>query len=461
MRKAFRILAFIALIILSLLAAVAIIAVAFSFLDVSEEASNGGMTVATLVVWAAMVAYVYKRMFRSTRKQKPVPTPNADQPAASDLDADYKDKLAVYERLRREIAIYDEKLSFIELGVYEPHFDFDDSERFKDEITRSRAKQKEMVASKGSCNYPTNMTLEGSLSKGRAMMNRQMRLTMRAFNNECEAAISNTRWNNVNAMERRILNAAKQINSANQSLGMTITDEYVALKLEELYLTHEYREQQKAEKNERAERARQEREEKALVRAAERAEQEEARRRKALEQARAEAEAGSATDELLQRIAGLEQELETAKAETERARSMAEKTKSGYVYVISNVGAFGEDVIKIGLTRRLDPEDRVRELGDASVPFSFDTHAMIYSDEAPALEAALHKEFDDRRVNIANLRKEFFRISLDEVEKAVRRLAPDASFFKDREAQEWYETMARRNKMLEAEGDGFPSSLTE
>ena len=114
------------------------------------------------------------------------------------------------------------------------------------------------------------------------MMNRQMRLTMRAFNNECEAAISNTRWNNVNAMEKRVMNAAKQINAANKSLEIEIVDEYVALKLDELYLTHEYREQQKVEKDERAEKARHEREEKALLLMVERAEKDEARRRQEL-----------------------------------------------------------------------------------------------------------------------------------------------------------------------------------
>jgi len=133
------------------------------------------------------------------------------------------------------------------------------------------------------------------------------------------------------------------------------------------------------------------------------------------------------------------------------------------VYIISNVGSFGEDVVKIGLTRRLDPDDRVRELGDASVPFSFDTHAMIYSDAAPALEFALHKEFADRRINMSNFRKEFFRVSLDEVEEAVARLAPDASFFKDREAQEWHETMARRNVELldlqSAAAKSLPASI--
>jgi len=167
-----------------------------------------------------------------------------------------------------------------------------------------------------------------------------------------------------------------------------------------------------------------------------------------LEKIRQEAGLGQPNETLKQKIAELEAQLAEAHAESERARAMAQVTRSGYVYIISNVGSFGEDVVKIGLTRRLDPDDRVRELGDASVPFTFDTHAMIYSEEAPALESALHKEFEDRRVNMANMRKEFFRVTLEEVQDAVARLAPDANFFKDREAQDWHETMARRNKML-------------
>ena len=274
------------------------------------------------------------------------------------------------------------------------------------------------------------------------MINRQTRLTLRAFNNECEAAIANTRWNNVNAMEKRVLNAAKQIDSANNSMNLTIADAYVALRLEKLRLTHEYRERVKLEREERAELARAEREEKKLLAEVEAAEREEARYHQLLDKARKEAGADSG------RIAELEAALAEAHTASERARAMAEMTRSGYVYIISNVGSFGEDVVKIGLTRRLDPDDRVRELGDASVPFGFDTHAMIYSDEAPRLEHALHAEFADRRINVANMRKEFFRVSLDQVEEAVARLAPDAGFFKDREAQEWHETLARRNKTL-------------
>ncbi len=288
------------------------------------------------------------------------------------------------------------------------------------------------------------------------MINRQTRLTMRAFNNECEAAIANARWNNVVAMERRILNAAKRIDSANASMNLVLNRNYIALKLDELRLTHEYRERLKIEKDERAELARAEREEKKLLAEAEAAEREERRYAELLNKARNQA----TVDE--SRIAELEETLAEAQAKSERARAMAETTRSGYVYTISNIGSFGDDMVKIGSTRRLDPDDRVRELGGASVPFRFDTHAMIYSEDAPALEAALHTQFTDRRVNASNLRKEFFRIALDEIEEAVRTLAPDAGFFKDREAQEWHETLALRRQVLvdmQKASDAFPESI--
>ena len=370
--------------------------------------------------------------------------------------ATYTEKRSVLRKLEQQVAIYDERLSFAELGIYEPHFDFGDSATYKESIRLLRDRQKAMVSSKRATICPTDWTVEGSRSKGKTMINRQTRLTMRAFNNECEAAVANTRWNNVVAMEKRILNAAKQINSANASMRLEIDKGYVGLKLEELHLTHEYRERLKIEKEERAELARAAREEKKLLAEAEAAEREERRSAELLKKARNEA----GVDE--RRIATLEAALAEAQATSKRVRAMAQMTKSGYVYIVSNIGSFGEDVVKIGLTRRLDPDDRVRELGDASVPFRFDTHAMIYSEDAPALEVALHNEFSDRRVNASNLRKEFFRVSLDEVETAVGTLAPDSSFFKDREAQEWHETLSLRKQALadmQKASDEFPESL--
>jgi hypothetical protein len=297
------------------------------------------------------------------------------------------------------------------------------------------------------------------------MTNRNIRLTLRAFNNECEAAIANTRWNNVNAMEKRIVRAQEQIDKLNASNTTYISPQYVELKLRELYLTHEYREKIKAEREERAEAARLAREEQKLQRDLERAQEEEGHYAKLLERAKAEARqiVGPQLKAFEQQIATLEKDLAAAQAKTERAKAMAERTRSGYVYVISNIGSFGEGVIKIGLTRRLDPVDRVRELGDASVPFTFDTHAMIYSDDAPAVERALHAEFEATRINMQNMRKEFFRASIEDVEAAVIRVAPEAQFFRDIEAQEYRETLARRQNELEREAAlqsaEFPAEL--
>ncbi|QYY37213.1 DUF4041 domain-containing protein [Ruficoccus sp. ZRK36] len=372
------------------------------------------------------------------------------------LRSSYSEKKAIFDRLEAQVAVYDERLSFAELGVYEPHFDFNDSEAFKRRIKQVQELQKILVSEKTALQCPTAWTVDGSVSKGQVMINRQVRLSLRAFNNECGVAIANVRWNNVNAMEKRILAAEKAINRENGSMNIVINDSYVQLKIEELRLTHEYREQLKKEKDERAELARAEREEKRLLAEAEAAEREERKFQVLLDKARKAAGVDEA------RISELEAALAEARENSERAHAMAEMTQSGYVYIISNVGSFGNDVVKIGLTRRLNPDDRVRELGDASVPFTFDTHAMIYSEEAPALESALHKEFADRRINMVNMRKEFFCVTIEEVEEAVSRLAPNASFFKDREAQEWHETLARRNQMLEDlqwQGERFPAEL--
>ena len=309
-------------------------------------------------------------------------------------------------------------------------------------------KQKQMVSAKSAVLTNNNLTVDGSKAKGQTMINRQVRLTMRAFNNEAEAAIANVRWNNVNAMEKRIHAAVKSINDSNASVQIELSRAYVALKVDEIRLTHEFREKLKAERDKRAEAARLSREEAKLLRDAEASEREEVKYEALLNKARKEAETAVGNEALSGKVAMLEAELAKAHAATLRARAMAEMTRTGYVYIISNVGSFGEDVVKIGLTRRLDPDDRVRELGDASVPFLFDTHAMIYSENAPALEAALHTEFAGQRINLKNMRKEFFRVGIDAVEEAVTRLAPESAFFKDREAQEWHETMARRNASL-------------
>lgn len=367
-----------------------------------------------------------------------------------ELQASYKDKRHVYDGLLEQIAIFDETISFAEFGVYEPHFDFGDSEPYKWNIQAVRQLQKDAISAKVAIEQHTTWTVDGSSAKGQTMANRGIRLALRAFNAEADAAIANTRWNNAEAMLRRLRNARSQIDKANASLQIEISDAYLKLKEKELRLTHEYREQLKIERDLRSEERRLAREEKRLEQEAAKALAREEEYKALLQQARAEVGVTDSYEQLV-KIAELERQLAEAQNTAERAKAMAEKTKSGFVYIISNIGSFGDGIVKIGLTRRLDPTDRVRELGDASVPFLFDTHAMIYSDEAPALEAALHARFDDRRINAANMRKEFFRVSLNEVEQAVHELAPGANFHKDIEAQEFRETMAKRQQLLEAQ----------
>jgi hypothetical protein len=136
-------------------------------------------------------------------------------------------------------------------------------------------------------------------------------------------------------------------------------------------------------------------------------------------------------------VEALRAQLAEAEAKAQRAVSLAQLTKAGHVYVISNVGSFGPGVFKIGMTRRLKPMDRVHELGDASVPFPFDVHMMIRCEDAPRLEAALHQRFRARRVNRVNLRKEFFRVTIEEVVAAVREHHGEVEYTADAEALEY------------------------
>ena len=225
-----------------------------------------------------------------------------------------------------------------------------------------------------------------------------MKLSLRAFNGECDAVIAKVKWNNISKMEERIKKAYELINKLNETNNVGIYYTYFQLKLEELRLTYEYENKKQQEKEEQAEIRQRIREEAQLERDLLDAEKEEEKYQKLLEKAKKESEesTGEKLNSLNVKIKELEEELKKAHEKRERAKSMAEQTKSGHVYVISNVGSFGKNVYKIGMTRRLEPLDRVKELGDASVPFIFDVHAIIYSVNAPMLENQLHKLFDNK-----------------------------------------------------------------
>ena len=208
----------------------------------------------------------------------------------STLKNEYKKKKELYDQITNEIALYDEEMEMIDLSFYKPHFDFDTSEKYKNEITLVRAKQKTMLSDKTAIYGTQEWTVEGSKAKGKTMLNRAIKLTARAFNNECDAAIANVSWNNITRMEGRITKAYSTISKLNESNFIKISHEYLDLKIDELRLAHEYKEKKKQEREEQAEIKRRIREEAKLEQEAAKAAQEENRYQKLLEKAKKSAE---------------------------------------------------------------------------------------------------------------------------------------------------------------------------
>lgn len=226
-----------------------------------------------------------------------------------------------------------------------------------------------------------------------------------------------------------------------------VNQEFRDLLVKRLEVEINYKKARQLAKEQQAELREQEREEKKARQEAEKAQKAAEKEEQIKQDAIAELERKMAEEGEAERAAHqleldkLKAELEEAHQRLERARSRAQDTKQGHVYVISNIGSFGEDVLKIGMTRRLEPMDRVKELGDASVPFTFDVHALIESDDAPSLEAMLHQVFDDRRVNRVNRRKEYFKVQLEEIEQQLEKLGVEALINKVASADEYYQSI--------------------
>lgn len=384
------------------------------------------------------------------------------------LKNQYQAALITYEELKKKISIFEDDLEMAEYGVYQPHFSFDTSEEYKQKILFYRNEAKSMIKEDSAVNGGHSITWNGSLSKGQAMVKREKQLMLRAFNGETDSFIANVDWNNILKMEERLNKSFEAINKVYKEQGLAISEAYKSYKVWELQLTYEYKKKLQEEREEqraiREQMREEERAEKELEAARIKAEKEEIMYIKALEKARKEVgtAVGKKQEELLQRIAELEAGLVGVETLKQKAISMAQQTKMGYVYVISNIGAFGDDVYKIGMTRRLEPTDRVKELGDASVPFPFDIHAMIFSENAPELETKLHNIFVDNRVNMTNYKREFFNISLERIEEEAKKLGAKVEFTKLAEAKEYRETQALRKQLshpIKDEKTEFPKNI--
>ena len=354
-----------------------------------------------------------------------------------DLDKAIKDKRDVLNCLNEELENEEKKykeflndseniMSVIDSGTYDFHYHYEDSERYEERLKEIKEEQKEMVKYQLAVEHFTKWHINGSYKKGEIQMKNTDKLLLRAFNNECDNIIMNVKYSTIANCESKIRKSYEQLNKFVQSHECSITEEYLNLKLEELKLRCDYirikqmeREEQQRIREQMKEEERVRKELEAEEKKVEKEEQHfmnelnKLQKRMAKENEENQAKLLKQIEELQSKLS----EISEVKADLMNRRM---NNKAGYVYIISNKGSLGENVYKIGTTRRLDPQVRVDELSNASVPFKYDVHAMIFTDDAFELENNLHKIFDDKRVNKVNMHKEFFRVSIDEIEKAVK-----------------------------------------
>lgn len=325
---------------------------------------------------------------------------------------------------KSQLIILDDEILVQEFGLYKPTFDFASSLDYKEELAKIRLLQKDLIKNKNAVSGNMNWQVNGSASKGKKMVSDTQKLLLRAFNNECDDLVSKVKYTNFDASLDRIYKSAEAISKLGNIMNISITSRYIDAKVKELRLAFEYQQKKQAEKEElkaaRAEQREQAKIQREIEEQRRKIEKEQTHYQTAYEKLTAQLTLDPENADLLNKKDELESKLsDIDKALTDIDYRQA-NMKAGYVYIISNIGAFGENVYKIGMTRRLDPQERVDELGDASVPFNFDVHAMIFSDDAPALETALHHAFENRKLNMVNQRREFFNVTLDEIKEVVK-----------------------------------------
>ena len=326
---------------------------------------------------------------------------------------------------RKQLAVFEVDFSSLDYGLYKPTFEFANSDLYKEELSKLRDKQKQSIKNDTAAYGNTNWQVNGSASQGRTMVNNYKKLLLRAFNVECDDIVANVKVSNLDRSIERIEKISDQISKLGKNMGIGISPAYVRLKIDEVKLALDFQQKKQAEKELLKELRAQEREEakvqKEIEEERKRLKKEQTHYENALKTVLTQIEKNGETEELLAKKAQLESQIDDTTKAIQDVDYREANRKAGYVYIISNIGAFGENVYKIGMTRRLDPNERIYELSDASVPFNFDVHAMIFTEDAPALETALHNAFQSKKLNKINQRREFFVVSLDEIKAEVRK----------------------------------------
>jgi hypothetical protein len=330
-------------------------------------------------------------------------------------------------QLRGQVLVLEQTLLLESFALYEPRFKLTASHEYKTRLDTVRERQKALLKRGEAATGDPGWVVNGSKTEGRKLVNDMQKLILRSFNNEADSCVDNVKFDNIALGEKRIRQSFEACNKLGRVMTVRLSDDYMNLKIDELRLAHEYQVKKQEEKEE-AKRIREElREQQKLEQEIRTAREKISKERKhftaALRDLGLRLDRVTSEEEralLIAKIAEVEAGKTALDNEEKEIDYREQNAKAGYVYVISNLGAFGEGVYKIGMTRRLDPMERIDELGDASVPFWFDVHTLVFSDNAPALEAKLHERFAVGRLNKVNARKEFFRADISEIEAVIR-----------------------------------------
>lgn len=337
------------------------------------------------------------------------------------------DKKKLWEALRsvkREIEASRQELASLQSEIVAEHYNFSDydglsSEDCKNRLAILRDDEKNLIKS--------NEAVHIVSDSPKKVINENVKQILRCFNSECDNILMNLSVKNIDSMRGKITRSYETLNKIFSVDGISLQKKLLEFKLEELNLV--YTSEIKSEQERELQRAIKE----------QMLEEEKVRREIEAQKAKIEKDQTQCSKEInklmaymqksqndtekqlyIDKIKELEDKLKELETSKETVLEREANARAGFVYIISNIGSFGDDVYKIGMTRRLEPMDRIKELSSASVPFEFDVHAMIFADDAPALETALHQHFEKKSVNRVNLRKEFFRVSLDEIEQVVK-----------------------------------------
>ncbi|MFD7001552.1 DUF4041 domain-containing protein [Streptomyces mirabilis] len=342
--------------------------------------------------------------------------------------------------IQAQVVTTDETAMLQQVGIYSYRHQLQDAIAYRTRLDSLQAEIKNLARTDQAVLAVQHWTVNGSASAGRKMVRDFSKLMLRAYNAEADYAVRSMRPHRLSSLIDRLYKSRETIAKLGATMQIRISDAYHDARVRELQLTADFLQKKEEEKEAQREIRAREKEEAAaqreLDREREKLQKELSHYQVALERLRERGDA-DAVAEMEAKLAEIEEALSSVEAR-------AANVRAGYVYVISNIGAFGERMVKIGMTRRLEPLERVYELSGASVPYRFDVHALIFSKDAVGLESQLHQEFADQRVNRVNARKEFFRVTPAQVRDALQRYAGQhlVEFTEEPQALEWRASQA-------------------